>query len=84
MKLLTKRRKVKDKESLSEGVVNIIRGFTRPALTFFGLVSWVMMHVNYIEIPETFSLLVWGMVVWWFGDRTYFKAKNLLDKGGKK
>jgi len=65
-----------DKEPLSEGVVNIVRGFTRPALTFFGLVSWVMLYANGFEIPAAFTWLVWGMVVYWFGDRTYFKLRG--------
>lgn len=65
-----------NKESLSEGLMNIVRGFTRPALTFFGLVSWVMLFANGYDIPVYFSTLVWGMVVWWFGDRTYFKIKG--------
>ncbi|MBU0778334.1 hypothetical protein KKF82_08765 [Patescibacteria group bacterium] len=69
------------KETVSEGVVNIVRGLTRPALTFWGLVSWTMMHINGIEIPDTFTWLVWGMVVWWFGDRTWLKLKTILGKG---
>lgn len=70
-----------DKEPLSEGLVNIIRGFTRPVLTLFGLVSVVMMRVNGIEPPVGFEPLVYGMILWWFGDRTYFKVKS---KGGEK
>lgn len=62
-------------ESLSEGAVNIARGLTRPALSIFGLVSWVMLFVNDYDIPIIFTTLVWGMVAWWFGDRTYFKIK---------
>ena len=67
---------MKHKETLSEGAANILRSFTRPALTFFGLVSWVMLYVNYYDIPAAFTWLVWGMVVWWFGDRSYFKIKR--------
>jgi hypothetical protein len=69
-------RKMKPKETLSEGVANIVRSFTRPALTFFGLISWVMLFVNGFDIPGWFTFLVYGMVVWWFGDRTYFKIKG--------
>lgn len=65
-----------DKEPLSQGVVNIVRSFTRPALTFFGLVSWVMLFANGIDIPSTFTWLIYGMVLWWFGDRTFFKIKG--------
>jgi len=65
-----------DKEPLSQGVVNIVRGCTRPVLTFWGLVSWTMMYINGIDIPSTFTWLVYGMVLWWFGDRTFFKIKG--------
>lgn len=66
---------MENKEPLSEGLMNIVRGFTRPALSFFGLVSWVMLFANDYEIPSVFTTLVVGMVLWWFGDRTYFKNK---------
>ena len=62
-------------ETFSQGVVNIVRASTRPTLTFFGLVSWVMLLANGYDIPDTFTWLVWGMIVYWFGDRTYFKIK---------
>ena len=65
-----------EKEPLSQGIVNIVRGFTRPALTFFGLVSWVMLFANDFDIPSNFTWLVFGMVLWWFGDRTFFKIKG--------
>lgn len=68
---------MENKEPLSEGMMNIVRGFTRPALTFFGLASWVLLFANDFDIPEYFTLLVFGMVSWWFGDRTYFKLKAL-------
>jgi hypothetical protein len=67
---------MKDKESLSQGIVDMARSFTRPALTFFGLVSWVMLYANGFNIPDTFTWLVYGMVLWWFGDRTFFKIKG--------
>ena len=63
-------------ETLSEGLVNIIRGITRPALTFFGLVSWVVLLANGYDIPEIYTGGVLGMVGWWFGDRTYFKIRS--------
>ena len=71
---------MENKEPLSEGIMNIVRGFTRPALTFFGLASWVSLFANSFDIPDAFTWLVFGMVVWWFGDRTYFK-KKALDNG---
>ena len=67
-------------ETFSQGVVNIVRASTRPALTFFGLVSWVMLFANGYEIPDAFTWLVWGMAIWWFGDRTYFKKKSVENK----
>ncbi len=65
-----------DKEPLSQGAVNIVRSFTRPILAIFGLVSWVMLFANGFDIPAAYTWLVWGMVVWFFGDRTYFKVKG--------
>jgi len=49
---------MENKEPLSNGIVNIIRSFTRPVLTFFGLVSWVMLLANGFDIPEYFTTLV--------------------------
>lgn len=49
---------MKNKEPLSEGVVNIVRGLTRPALSFFGLVSLVRLLANSFDIPEYFTTLV--------------------------
>lgn len=69
-----------NKELLSEGIINIMRAFTRPALSFFGLVSWVMLFANGFDIPDAFTWLVWGMIVYWFGDRTYFKLKASNQK----
>jgi hypothetical protein len=71
---------MKKEETLSEGVANIVRSLTRPALSFFGLVSWVMLFVNGYNIPPEFTWLVFGMLVYWFGDRTYFKKKELEKK----
>jgi len=68
------------KESLSEGVVNIVRALTRPALTMTGLVSWVMLFINGYIIPDAFTWLVFGMVLWWFGDRSFFKLNELMKK----
>jgi len=65
-----------NKETTTEGIIAIVRSFTRPALTMFGLVSWVILFVNGFDIPGYFTALVWGMVGWWFGDRTYFKIKE--------
>jgi len=69
---------MKSEEPLSQGVINIVRSFVRPILSIFGLVSWVMMHINGIEIPEIFTLLVWGMVLWYFGERGILK---MIGKG---
>ncbi|GAH56766.1 unnamed protein product [marine sediment metagenome] len=65
-----------EEEPLSQGVVNIVRSFTRPILAIFGLVSWVMLFANGFDIPAAYTWLVWGMVVYYFGDRTYFKVKG--------
>jgi len=64
-----------DRETLSDGLVNIIRGITRPFLSVFGTISWVCLFANGYEIPAYFTVLVYGMDVWWFGDRTFFKKR---------
>ena len=64
-------------ETLSEALVNIVRGYTRPALTFWGIVSWTMMYVNGIE-SSTYTWLVWGMVLWYFGERGALKLKGKI------
>jgi hypothetical protein len=35
-----------------------------------------MLFANGFDIPAAYTWLVWGMVVWFFGDRTYFKVKG--------
>jgi len=35
-----------------------------------------MLFTNGFDIPDAFTWLVWGMIVYWFGDRTYFKIKG--------
>lgn len=74
---------MESKEPLSQGVINIVRSFVRPALTFFGLVSWVMLFMNGYQIPDAFTWLVFGMILFWFGDRSFFKLNEIM-KGGKK
>ena len=80
-----------EKETISEGIVNIIRGLTRPFLTFFLTVHWAMLLWNVMEagggfndIDARYTGLVFGLIVWWFGDRTLLKGKSLVSliKGG--
>ena len=56
-------------ETLSDGVVNIIRGITRPICTFFGLFSCVMIQVDSGEVPAWLLGFTGGMLAFWFGDR---------------
>ena len=64
-------------ETLSEAMINIVRGCTRPVLTFWGIVSWTMMYVNGVE-SATYTWLVWGMVLWYFGERGALKLKGKI------
>lgn len=64
------------KEPLSEGVVNIIRGFTRPACTFFGLVSCVMIYVSYQEVPTWLLGFTGMMLTFWFGEKTIQRLRG--------
>ena len=81
-----------DKETLSECMVNIFRGITRPFLTFFLAVHWAMLYWNIMEagggfsdIDARYTGLVFGLIGWWFTDRTLLKGKSLasLIKGDK-
>jgi len=58
-----------EKETLSEGIVNIVRGCTRPFCTFFGLVSCVMVYVNFQEVPVWLLYFTGGMLSFWFGEK---------------
>ena len=80
------------KETLSEGVVNLIRGGVRPVVTVFLTVHWAMLYWNVMEAGGGFSdidirytMLVFGSILWWFGDRTLLKGKSIvaLIKGEK-
>ena len=75
-----------EKETLSEGVVHIFRGFTRPVLTVYLAVHWSMLLWNVMEagggfsdIDARYTGLVFGLILWWFGDRTLLKGKSLLQ-----
>ena len=79
-----------EKETLSEGLVNIFRGFTRPALTIYLAVHWSMLLWNVMEagggfsdIDARYTGLVFGLILWWFGDRTLLKGKSLIQLLGK-
>jgi len=73
------------KETLSEGLANLFRGFTRPVLTVYLTVHWSMLLWNIMEagggfndIDARYTGLVFGLILWWFGDRTFLKGKSLL------
>lgn len=51
--------------------------FVRPTLTFISLIFWGAFIAAGIDYPEKFEWVVVGMIVWWFGDRSYFKLKTL-------
>lgn len=56
-------------ETISEGIVNIFRGITRPFCTFFGLVSCVMVYVNFLEVPAWLLGFTGAMLSFWFGEK---------------
>lgn len=81
-----------EKETISEGIVNIVRGATRPFLTFFLAVHWATLYASimqwggdFSDIDARYTGLVFGLILWWFGDRTLLKGKSLVSliKGGK-
>lgn len=61
---------IMEKETISEGIVNIFRGITRPFCTFFGLVSYVMVHVTFQEVPAWLLYFTGGMLTFWFGEKS--------------
>ena len=63
-------------ETLSDGLVNIIRGCTRPFCTVWGLVTLSLMIVNDIEIPAYFIGFVSLMLTTWFGEKTVNRLKG--------
>lgn len=72
-------------ETLSEGIATILRAFTRPILTIFLTVLWGMLYWNIKsqggdlgDMDIEFTIFVWGLVGWWFGDRTFLKGESLL------
>ncbi len=82
-----------EREKISEGIINIFRGVTRPFLTFYLTVHWSMLLWNVMEaggsfgdIDGRYTGLVFGLILWWFGDRTLLKGKSLVNviKGDKK
>lgn len=73
----------KNGESLSQGIVNVFRGLTRPFVTAWFAISWVMylfmIHQDggtFADMPPVYTWVTLGTVVWWFGDRTWFKLKG--------
>ncbi len=56
--------------------MEIIRSLVRPIITLTLVMIWALMLFRGMNTPAELTMLVWGTVVWWFGDRTYFKLKN--------
>ena len=65
-----------ERESISEGVINIVRGFTRPACTIIGLVSCVMIYANYQEVPTWLIGFTGMMLTFWFGEETIQRLRG--------
>ena len=60
-------------------MVELIRAITRPIITIVFSLSWIGTTIYLIvsdlgiKTPYVlFTVLTWGVVVWWYGDRTYF------------
>ena len=60
----------------AEAIVHLVRGCTRPVLTFTGLLFWMLMWWNGIEPPTLVTGTVFGMLGWWFGERFVMKLKS--------
>ena len=68
-------------EMKTDDVIKLVKTLTRPILTGIGLIAWIAFLGFHYDIPPQFTALVWGMIAWWFGDRTYFKRK-VVNNGG--
>lgn len=80
-----------DKPLITDELVNLARGLTRPCLTLFLTVHWAMLYWAVMQnggsigdIDAAYTAFVWGLDLWWFGDRTLLKGKSIvaLIKGG--
>ena len=60
----------------AEAIVALVRGCTRPLLTFTGLFFWMTMWWNGIEPPAIVTGVVMGTLGWWFGERFVMKLKS--------
>jgi len=66
-----------EKETVSEGIVNIVRGCTRPFCTFFGLVSCVMVYVNFQEVPIWLLGYTGKMLGSWFVEKNVKRLRGI-------
>ena len=78
-------------ETLSEGVVNVVRGLVRPVVTVWLIISWTVTLINILQaggtiadMPVEFTGFTAAAFVWWFGERSIKKAAGFLKniKGG--
>lgn len=65
-----------EKETISGAVVNLVRGSVRPLCTVFGLVSCVMIHVNYQEVPTWLLGFTGMMLTFWFGEKSIQRLRE--------
>ena len=63
-------------ETLSQGIVNIFRGLTRPVCTFLGLFGITMMVWNDIDVPGYYIGFVALMLGTWFGERAINRLRG--------
>ena len=78
-------------EKVSDAIVNVVRGCTRPILAIMFSFLWCVVYWNVLtqggnlsDIDPAFTGLVWGWDGLWFGDRVLLKGKGLVDamRGG--
>jgi len=65
----------------TDDVTKLVKTLTRPILTGIGFIAWIVLFAKHYSMPIPFTTMVYGMMAWWFGDRTYFKRK-VVNGGG--
>jgi len=55
--------------SISEELVNFVRGYTRPFCTGFSLISCIYLQVEFGVVPDWLLVFTGGMLTFWFGEK---------------
>ena len=65
---------------VSDGIVNIFRGTARPIISIIAMAVLAQVITQGVDISAGEWALLSGIVLWWFGDRTISKVRNVQEK----